>query len=205
MLKTMTRASALTLVTMLVAGCSWFKDRPPEYLEAAEAPRVEVPEGLDSPQYTSPVLITAPEMRKPEGDELNPAPPRVVNTGGQGQTDAFMAWSAAGAYLQVNYGTDEVAQRLGDSIRASDMDLLSEGGEGAYRFEYSHNPSDPRAWWQKMAFWTGGKIPNYSGVYRTRIEPDGTGTRVYLVEDTGQPASTGAAEHVLGIFMEDLG
>lgn len=116
-----------------------------------------------------------------------------------------MAWSAAGAYLQVNYGTDEVAQRLGDAIRASDMALLSEGGAGAYRFEYNHTPMDPRAWWQKMAFWTGGEIPDYSGIYRTRIEPDGTGTRVYLVEDTGQPASTGAAEHVLGIFMEDLG
>ncbi|KAA9129832.1 hypothetical protein F3N42_13690 [Marinihelvus fidelis] len=205
MLKSTTRAAALALFAVLAGGCSWFKDRPPEYLAATEAPRVKVPEGMDQPPERNPVLITVPEMRMPAGDELNPSPPRVVNTGGQGRTDAFMAWSAEGAYLQVNYGTDEVARRIGLSIQSEGMDLLSEGANGGYRFEYSHAPSDPRAWWQKMAFWTGGDIPNYSGVYRTRIEPDGKGARVFLMQDTGQPASTGAAEHVLGIFMEDLG
>lgn len=199
------RPLSLMALLFALAGCSWFKEKPPEYVTSQEVAPIQVPEGLDTPRYNSPLLISAPEMRVPTGDELNPGPPRAVSTGGRSDANAFMSWSAAGVYLKVMDTPESVARRLGFAIERSGMDLLERGDNGAYRFEYFHQRIDDRSIWQKMAFWNDSLGPNYSGVYRTRVEPDGEDTKVYLMFDSGQQATTTSAEHILGIFMERLG
>ena len=151
------------------------------------------------------MTISGPPMRLPEGDELNPGPPRVVSTAGASDTNAFMAWSSQGVYLMVKDTPDSVARRLGFTIERSGMELLNKDPAGGHRFEYYHVRRDDRSFWQKMKFWSDGRGPNYSGIYRTRVEADGENSRVYLLFDSGENATTASAEHVLGIFMERLG
>ncbi len=205
MLNLIIKAVVLSALVALVQGCGLFREKPPEYVESVDGIPIRVPEDLDMPQYTSPIDISGPVMRKPAGDELNPGPPRVVATAGRGDTNAFMAWSGQGVYLMVKDTPDSVARRLGFAIERSGMNLLEKDTAGKHRFEYYHARIDERSFWQKMKFWSGGKGPNYSGIYRTRVEADGEDTRVYLLFDSGESATTDSAEHVLGIFMERLG
>jgi len=205
MLNLFIRSVFLAALVAAMPGCGWFKEKPPEYVESVDGEPIRVPEDLDMPQYQSPVTISGPVMRKPAGDELNPGPPRVVATAGRGDANAFMAWSAQGVYLLVRDAPDSVARRLGYAIERSGMKMLEKNPDGRHRFEYHHQRTDERSFWQKMKFWSGGKGPDYSGVYRTRMEADGADTRVYLQFDSGDAATTDSAEHVLGIFMERLG
>lgn len=188
-----------------LGGCSWFKEKPPEYLDSQEVEPLRVPTDLDAPQYRAPLTISTPEMRRPSGDELNPGPPRAVSTAGRGDANAWMAWSAQGVYLSVLDSPASVDRRLGFAIERTGMQPLPDDGQGGQRFEYVHIRYDERSFWQKLAFWNDGKGPDYSGVYRARVEPDGENTRVYLELDSGRQAPTNASEHVLGIFMERLG
>ena len=78
--------------------------------------------------------------------------------------------------------------------------------EGAHKFEYSHlRVPREKGFFEKMLFWRNDLGPDYSGTYQVVIQPDGEASRVYLKFETGSPANTNAAEHVLGIFMERLG
>ncbi len=193
---------------LLAAGlgaCSWFKEKPPEYMASQEDEPLRVPAGLDAPEYPAPLLISTPPMRMPSGDELNPGPPRTVSTAGRGDANAFMAWSAEGVYLSVKDTPESVSRRLGFAIERTGMRPLEPAEDGSHRFEYVHIRFDERSFWQKLAFWNDGKGPDYSGLYRTRVVPDADGARVYLELDSGRPATTSASEHVLGIFMERLG
>mgnify|MGYP006278993899 CR=1 FL=1 len=195
----------LPLLALALGACSWFGDKPPEYMESREVPPLEVPADLDAPQYRSPIVISAPVMRMPSGDELNPGPPRVVSTGGRGDANAFIAWSAEGVYLAVQDTPESVERRLGFAIERTGMRPLPSEAADTLRFEYVHVRYDDRSLWQKLAFWNRGDVPDFSGIYRARIVPDESGSRVYLDFDAGSPATTNAAEHILGIFMERLG
>ena len=193
------------LLVVLMPACSWYQDRPPEYMLSEEVEPLRVPEGLDAIQYRTPLLVGAPQMRLPSASELNPGPPRAVSTGGRGDANAFMAWSAEGVYLSVLDGPQSVNRRLGAVIQSSGMRALDDAANGDHRFEYMHLRPEERSFWQKMAFWNRSSGPDYSGFYRTQVVADGDNTRVFLFLDSGSPAPTGAAEHVLGIFMERLG
>lgn len=167
---------------------------------------LQVPEGLDPLQFPSPLLISAGEIRLPSGDELNPGPPRVANTAGQGNdSNAYLSWSGQGVYLAVADTPDSVQRRLGFAITRVGMTPLETDEPNEHRFEYIQVNTDDRSFWQKMAFWNRSRGPDYSGFYRTRVEGDGDKSRVYLFLDSGTPATTTAAEHILGIFMERLG
>ncbi len=87
----------LVMTAAFLPACSWFKEKPPEYLDSEEAPLLQVPEGLDQPLFYSPLVIRTENLRMPSGDELNPGPPRVASTGGGGDANAYLAWSAKGA------------------------------------------------------------------------------------------------------------
>jgi uncharacterized lipoprotein len=201
-----TRPVLILLVgALLLPACSLFRDKPPEYMASAEGVPLEIPEDLDSLAYVRPIAIAVPPMRMPSGDELNPGPPRAVATGGRGDTNAFLAWSAEGVYLQVNDTPESVARRLGYAIERSGMILVVRDPVGAHEFQYTQLRVDDRGFFEKMMFWRNDEGPNHSGAYRTRVQADGEQSRVYLLYSTGAPADTGAAEHVLGIFMERLG
>jgi uncharacterized lipoprotein len=196
---------ALLIAGLLLQACSLFREKPPEYLSSRQGEALQVPADLDDVVYVRPIDISIPNMRMPSGDELNPGPPRAVATGGRGDANAFMAWSAEGVYLQVRDTPDSVARRLGYAIERSGMNLIERDSGGAHEFEYIHLRVDDRGFFQKLMFWRSDQGPNYSGTYRTRLQADGEQTRVYLLYVTGNPADTGAAEHLLGIFMERLG
>jgi uncharacterized lipoprotein len=206
MIKNSISLTLLALAALSVSGCSWFKDRPAEYLESDEGQALQLPEGLNAPRQVSPVVIGIQEMRLPTGDELNPLPPRAASTAGGGDANAYLAWSASGAYLAVKDSTESVARRLRFAIERSGMNLTENNNEGSHRFEYRHTrvPQE-KTFFGKMAFWRDNLGPDYSGSYKVRLESDNDETRVYLILETGSPVSTNAAEHILGIFMERLG
>lgn len=203
-IRNLSRPGLLLLVAALGA-CSLFEEKPPEYMASREAEPLEVPSDLDTPRYPAPLLISAPQMRMPSGDELNPGPPRTVTTAGRGEANAWIAWSAEGVYLAVADSPESVDRRLGFAIERTGMRPLEADGAASHRFEYVHVRYDERSFWQKLAFWNDGQGPDHTGTYRTRLVPDGADTRVYLYLDSGAPAPTSAAEHILGIFMERLG
>ena len=195
----------LLMGAMLLPACSMFKDKQPEYLASEEGTALKLPKGLDAPRPASPMLIRIDTMRMPTGDELNPMPPRAANTGG-GEANAYMAWSAEGAYLAVVDTRESVARRLGFAIQRTGMKLLEHDEGGAHHFEYQHaRIPQEKSFFGKLLFWRGDEGVDYSGNYRVRLEADGDETRVYLMFGTGGPVNTTAAEHILGIFMERLG
>lgn len=201
---------AMTLVLIaILSGCSSFGNQNPEYLEAAEVEPLKIPPGMDDPTGPSPVLISVPEMRMPAGDELNPRPPLVVSTAGKQDANAYMAWSAQGAYLMVKDTPDSVAMRLQHAIENSGMTMLQldSSGAGAHKFHYKqvHEETD-EGFFSRMAFWRDRpEYIDFSGTFMTSLRADGQNTRVYLLFGTGGAVDTAGSEHILGIFMDRLG
>jgi len=199
--------TVLILLAVFLSGCSSFRNKEPEYLASYEAPPLRIPPGLDNPTGPTPVLITVPEMRMPAGDELEPMPPLVVSTAGKLEANAYIAWSAQGAYLLVKDTPDSVARRLRFAIVNSGMTLLPNNESDAYKFHYTQKRiENNESFFSRMAFWRSR--PDYldfSGTFMTSIRPDGENTRVYLLFGNGQPCDTAGSEHILGIFMQRLG
>ena len=196
-------AIALILIAIL-SGCSLFGDNEPEYLASVEGYPLRVPEGLDDPTGPAPVIIGVPEMRLPAGDELEPMPPRVVSTAGREDANAYLAWSAEGAYLLVKDTPESVAQRLRFAIEHSGMTMLRKDDAGAHKFHYSQTKMADEGFFSNMAFWRSDPF-DFSGTFMTSLRADGENTRVYLLFGTGEPCDTAGSEHILGIFMERLG
>ncbi len=197
---------ALFLIVVF-SGCSSFGNKEPEYLASIEVAPLKVPPGLDNPTGPTPTLISVPQMRMPAGDELEPAPPRVLSTAGKGDANAFIAWSAEGAYLMVKDTQDSVAKRLRHAIENSGMTLLKVGDSGAHKFHYKQvKPPNDEGFFSRMAFWRNRpEYIDFSGTFMTSLRADGQNTRVYLLFGTGDPVDTAGCEHILGIFMERLG
>lgn len=194
---------ALTLIAVL-SGCSLFGNNEPEYLESVEGYPLRIPEGLDDPTGTTPVIISVPQMRMPAGDELEPMPPRVVSTAGKQDSNAYLAWSAEGAYLMVKDTPDSVARRLRFAIERSGMTMLQRDDTGAHKFHYKQPAPPDEGFFSSMAFWRSEAF-DYSGTFMTRLKADGEDTRVYLLFGNGEACDTAGSEHILGIFMERLG
>lgn len=198
-------AACLIVMAVMLSGCSLFGNNEPEYLESKEAPLLKIPDGMDNPIGDRPVVISVPLMRMPAGDELEPMPPRVVSTAGKQDANAYMAWSAEGAYLKVKDTPDSVARRLRFAITNSGMTMLERNDTGAHKFHYTQTPTTrDEGFFSRMAFWRDGP-PDYSGIFMTKLVPDGADTRVYLLFGNGKPVDVAGAEQILGIFMERLG
>jgi len=198
--------TVIVTAALLIQACGMFKDKPEEYLLAEEGSSLDIPEGLDQPRLVSPVLIGVKPMQPPSGDELNPLPPRAAITAGGGQANAYLAWSAAGAFLSVKDNPESVDERLRTAIESSGMSMVQADEQGRLKFEYHHEPAPvEKSFFEKMMFWRSNEGPDYSGTYQVHLEPDGNETRVYLLNTAGEAAFTNVAEHVLGIFMERLG
>ena len=202
------RAAMALLLIPGFSGCSSFGNKEPEYLASVEVAPLKIPPGLNDPTGPSPTLISVPEMRLPAGDELEPAPPRVVSTAGKQDTNAYIAWSAEGAYLMVKDAPDSVARRLRYAIENSGMTMLKMDDAGAHKFHYTQQPPawSDEGFFSRMAFWRSRpEYIDFSGTFMTSLRPDGENTRVYLLFGTGDAVDTGGSEHILGIFMERLG
>jgi hypothetical protein len=204
MMNTLYRTAIALTLTAVLSGCSLFGNNEPEYLDSVEAAPLEIPPGLDTPTGGSPVLIGQPKMRMPAGDELEPLPPRVVSTAGKQDTNAYMAWSAEGAYLMVKDTPESVARRLRFAIENSGMEMLKQDDSGSHKFHYTQPMPEKEGFFSNMAFWRESTI-NFSGTFMTSLRPDGENTRVYLLFGNGEPVDTAGTEHILGIFMERLG
>jgi len=198
----------MTLILIAIfSGCSSFRSQEPEYLASIEVPPLKVPPGMNNPTGPSPTIISVPEMRIPAGDELEPDPPLVVSTAGKQDANAYMAWSAEGAYLMVKDTPDSVSRRLRYAIENSGMTMLAVGESGAHKFHYTqvHTKSD-EGFFSRMAFWRDRpEYIDFSGTFMTSLKPDGENTRVYLLFGNGEHVDTQGSEHILGIFMQRLG
>lgn len=197
----------LALILMaVISGCSLFGSNDPEYLASVEVEPLKIPQDMDVPRGSEQVIISVPQMRMPEGDELEPMPPRVVSTAGKQDASAYMAWSAEGAYLLVKDTPDSVAGRLRYAIENTGMTLLQRDDSGAHKFHYTQPAEPDEGFFSRMAFWRREpKAIDYSGTFMTSLRADGKNTRVYLFFGNGEPVDTAGTEHILGIFMERFG
>jgi hypothetical protein len=197
------RTLVLMFLIAVLSGCKLFGGGQAEYLASVEAEPLIIPEGLDKPVGSEQVLISVPHLRMPEGDELDPMPPRVVSTAGKQDTKAYMAWSAQGAYLLVKDTPDSVANRLRNAIESLGMELLEANEAGSHKFHYTQPEGPDEGFFSRMAFWRNNDTEfNYSGTFMTSLRPDGKNTRVYLLFGNGEPVDVAGTEHILGIFME---
>ena len=201
------RTAFVLILLAALCGCRSFGNSDPEYLSSVEVAPLKIPEGMDMPRGDTPVIISVPQMRMPEGDELEPMPPRVVSTAGRQEANAYMAWSAEGAYLFVNDTPDSVARRLRFAIENAGMRLLIRDDEtGAHKFHYKQTMPDDEGFFSNMAFWrSGSKTIDFSGTFMTNVQADGANTRIYLLFGNGERCDTAGSEHILGIFMDRLG
>ena len=201
------RISVILSLVKFIAGCSLFGSGEPEDLASVEVEPLKIPEGMDKPMGAETVTISVPQMRLPAGDELEPAPPRVVSTAGKQDANAYLAWSAEGAYLLVKDTPDSVAGRLRYAIENTGMTLLKLDESGSHKFHYKQQmTSSDEGFFSRMAFWRDGADDfDYSGTFMTSLRADGMNTRVYLLFGNGEPVDTAGTEHILGIFMERFG
>ena len=200
------RTAFVLILLTVVVGCSTFGNSAPEYLASAEVEPLKIPEGMDAPKGDAPVIISVQQMRMPEGEELEPMPPRVVSTAGKQDASAYMAWSAEGAYLLVKDSPESVARRLRFTIENAGMTLLKRDDSGSHKFHYKQTILLDEGFFSRMAFWRSQpKIIDYSGTFMTSLQPDGQDTRIYLLFGNGERCDVAGTEHVLGIFMDRLG
>ncbi len=202
------RTALILSLVAFIAGCSLFGNNEPEYLASVEVDPLKIPEGLDKPMGAETVIISVPQMRMPSGDELEPAPPRVVSTAGKQDANAYLAWSAEGAYLFVKDTPESVAGRLRYAIENTGMTLLKLDESGSHKFHYEQTISADadEGFFSRMAFWRNSSYEfNYSGTFMTSLRADGVNTRVYLLFGNGELVDTPGTEHILGIFMERFG
>ena len=197
----------IALILMaVISGCKMFGNNDPEYLKSIESEPLTIPQGMDTPRGGEQVIISVPQMRLPEGDELEPLPPRVVSTAGKQDANSYLAWSAEGAYLLVKDTPESVAGRLRYAIENTGMKLLEKSDSGAHKFHYSQTMPAEEGFFSRMAFWrSDSEAINYSGTFMTMLRADGQNTRVYLLFGNGEPVDTAGTEHILAIFMERFG
>ena len=192
------------LLAAVLGGCTVFGNDEPEYLASKETEPLKIPEGLDKPKGLRPVNISVPPMRLPSGDELEPMPPRVVSTAGKKAAHAYMSWSAEGVYLFVKDKPELVSLQVANVINQDGMQMLQQNDStGAHKFHYTQKMEGDQGWFSRMAFWQDKPL-NFSGIFMTQMLPDGDNTRVYLRFGDGGQVDTLGAEHVLGVFMEEL-
>jgi len=196
-------AITLTLIAVL-SGCSLFGENEPEYIDSIEAEPLKIPPGLDEPAGPAPVTISVPYLRMPQGDELEPMPPRVVSTAGRKDTKAYLSWSAEGVYLMIKDAPVNVARQLESAINKLGMTMLDRDDAGSHKFHYKQDMGVDEGFFSSMAFWRSNPT-DYSGTFMTSLQADGKDTRVYLLFGTGEAVDTAGAEHILGIFMDSLG
>jgi len=193
------------LSCLALSACGWFtrKEKQPIYYSAVEAPPLQIPEGLDSPNTSYALIITTPISPLPQR-EMPAVPPRVTNQSG-GKDVIPIRWAAEGIYLFVEDTPASTFRRLRLVINRSGMTLGEAVGDTGYRFEYWHDSKDPdEGFFSKLAFWKDD-APNYSGMYQAVIRADGENSRVYVINGDGSDADPNAAEQILAILGERLG
>jgi len=198
------------LCCVLLPACGMFgigKEKEPDqpiYYEAAEAPSLQIPEGLDRPKSSNALMIATPLAPLPQR-ELQTIPPRVASHSTRDNSTTQLKWSAEGVYLLVADSSESVVRRLGIVIPRAGMSLFKTEVPNGYQFEYRHNSKDPdEGWFSKMAFWRDD-APNYSGIYQAVALSDGQNTRIVIKGADGTEVDPIAAEHILGILGERLG
>ena len=191
-------------MTLSLASCGLFRERPPEYYVVSEAEPLVIPDGLDTPNSETALTIETSVMPLPER-ELNDVPPRILANQSEKNTNSKIRWAADGVYLLVDDSSDSVERRLGYVIERSGMHMQGRGSDGGYQFEYEHVLRDrDEGWFSWMAFWRDDP-PDFSGSYQTVSRADGARTRIYLRYADGGEVSMEASEHVLAILKERLG
>ena len=70
MLKQLSRLAALLLIAALLPACSWFKEKPPEYMLSEEVEPLSVPADLNEPVYRAPLLAVRRRSQRPRYGEV---------------------------------------------------------------------------------------------------------------------------------------
>jgi len=191
------------MAAVSLAACSSGQKKP-EYYDAAEAPALEIPEGLDQPTSGGALVINTPAM-PPPSMIMESMPPRISSTTSGIDSNSRLNWSAQGLYLMVDDSADSAHRRLGLVIERSGMERIRLDEDGVYRFDYYQRYDDERGFFSKMAFWSRDKTEDYSGAYQTFTRPDGEKTRVYIKYADGTDCEPDAAEHVLAVLGARMG
>jgi uncharacterized lipoprotein len=192
-----------TLVVLLVAACS-SESKKPEYYDQVEAPSLEIPEGMSTPDSSSALIIRAPYM-PPPSMILQDKPPRISSTTSGIDTNSRLSWSAQGIYLLVEDTPESVQRRLAIVIERSGMQRVRIDVNGVYRFDYYQTFDKVGGFISKMAFWNRDNSEDYSGAYQIYAQPEGENTRVFIKYADGTDCEPDAAEHMLQVLSERMG
>ncbi|MGD8679188.1 MAG: hypothetical protein PVJ33_02395 [Lysobacterales bacterium] len=198
-----TAAVAACALAILLSACSSESKRP-EYYGSVEAPTLNIPEGLSTPDHSAALVIrTAP--LPPPSPPMETKPPRISNTTSGVNANSRLSWSARGLYLTVKDSPESVHRRLGIVIERAGMQRIRVDDKGVYRFDYYQDFEDEGGFFSKLAFWRGNDEEDYSGAYQAFTEPDGDNTRVYIKYADGTDCEPDAAEHLLTVIEARLG
>jgi uncharacterized lipoprotein len=191
------------LVVLVLAACSSDSKRP-EYYNQAEAPSLDIPEGMSVPDSSSALVIRTPYM-PPPSMILQDKPPRISSTTSGIDANSRLSWSAQGIYLLVEDTPDSVQRRLAIVIERSGMQRIRNDVNGVYRFDYYQTFDKVGGFISKMAFWNRDNNEDYSGAYQIYAQPEGENTRVFIKYADGTDCEPDAAEHMLQVLSERMG
>jgi uncharacterized lipoprotein len=192
-----------TLVVLLVAACS-SESKKPEYYNQVEAPSLEIPEGMSTPDSSSALIIRVPYM-PPPSMILQDKPPRITSTTSGIDANSRLSWSAQGIYLLVEDTPESVQRRLAIVIERGGMQRIRIDVNGVYRFDYYQTFDKVGGFISKMAFWNRDNSEDYSGAYQIYAQPEGENTRVFIKYADGTDCEPDAAEHMLQVLSERMG
>ena len=203
-IRTIIRFALVAGLILALAACV-SSNRKPEYYDAVEAPPLEIPEGMDSPQSSVALTIDYPKIPLP-AMEMVTMPPRISSTTSGIDANSSLNWSAQGMYLLIDDSFDSAERRANLVIERSGMKKITRDDQGVWRFEYYQVFGEADgSFWDSMAFWRRGQAEDYSGAYQVYLRPDGEQTRVYIKYADGTDCEPDAAEHVLAVLGARLG
>jgi uncharacterized lipoprotein len=206
MKKSFTRNFPLFLMVfaiLVLAACS-SENKKPEYYDAVEAQSLEIPEGLNSPNLSSALVIQVPYMPPPTM-LMQEMPPRISSTTSGLKENSRLNWSAEGLFLLVKDTPESTHRRVGVVLENGGMQRIRVDEKGVYRFDYYQEKHEIDGFFRKMAFWSEDETEDYSGAYQVFIQPDGENTRVYIKYADGTDCEPDAAENLLTVLSARMG
>jgi uncharacterized lipoprotein len=201
-----TRILMLLLAAMLTSGC-FNRDRQPIYVDSEEVKAIEVPAGLSEPSTRPTYQIpgySLPQLAA-SGDEARP--PRVLPSAEAEASRSHIRFGPTGLFLSVEDEPDSVWRRLSFSLNRSGMSVRQvDEPNRRYHVRFDHDPIEiDRTGLSRLAFWRSNRTEDFSGNYRVEVHPDGSNTRVALLDGDGEVVDMERAEYVLAVLRERLG
>lgn len=188
------RSIVLSLFFCFLPGCSWLvPDHDKDYLTASELPPLKLPSDLAN----APVADAVPAPETPEKESLEPEPDHQS-----------MPPVSEGGMIQLNQPFAKAWVMTLKALNRLKLEVFNRNRkQGIFRFIHSfmeHELAKDRGWWEDLMYFFTGEGKLREREYMLRLIPADGVTRLYLLDDKGNPLSDSASLQLLNHIRDKL-